>query len=358
MMENQAIVFAAGGTGGHMYPAITTLEDLSTQHDNLHLVTDHRGAKHLPNKSSFNVHHIKTPAVMTTDLWNRIQAVLMLGLSFFQMIKLLWRLKPKIIVGFGGHPATAVLLAAKVLRIPYGLHEQNAYVGMVNRFFAPKATFLALSFEDTQAIPTDTHTVYTGLPVRDEFYQNHEKPQDDYFRLFIIGGSLGAYVFSKQLPKALAMLPPAMRSQIKVVQQCRADDLESTREAYQKIDVAAELDTFIPDPYTKMFEADVVIARAGASTCAELAVTGTPAIFVPYPYATDDHQYYNAKYFVDSGAGWLYRQEDFTAEAVSELMQNLMNNPHIIEKAKGSYPQSAKNSRSLLRKYISDFLNI
>ncbi len=192
---------------------------------------------------------------------------------------------------------------------PVVLHEQNAVLGRANRALAGRAAALALSFADTRRIPAGTVTVVTGNPVRAAI-KNVARIAGPETSLLVLGGSLGARVFSDAVPAALAALPPALRARLRVVQQCRAEDLERVRAAYAASGVAAELSTFFPDVAERLAAADLVIARAGASTVAELAVAGRPSILVPLPGAIDDHQTANAASLAAAGGAWVIAQPD------------------------------------------------
>jgi UDP-N-acetylglucosamine--N-acetylmuramyl-(pentapeptide) pyrophosphoryl-undecaprenol N-acetylglucosamine transferase len=233
------------------------------------------------------------------------------------------------VVGFGGYPSVAPVLAARLVRRRPSviLHEQNAVLGRANRFLARRADALALSFTETERVPEHAATVTTGNPVRSAIIalakSSYVAPADR-IRLLILGGSLGARVFSDVVPDALRALPDALRTRLLVVQQCRTEDLDRVRAAYTQAGIAAELASFFPDVAARLLAAHLVIARAGASTVAELAVAGRPAILVPLPGAIDDHQSANARALALAGGAWVIAQPDFSAASLAARLTEVL----------------------------------
>jgi UDP-N-acetylglucosamine--N-acetylmuramyl-(pentapeptide) pyrophosphoryl-undecaprenol N-acetylglucosamine transferase len=222
-------------------------------------------------------------------------------------------------------------------RPPVILHEQNAVLGRANRFLARYATLLALSFPATARVPNGVSTETTGNPVRPAVValtqHGYAPPLNGEVRLLVLGGSLGARVFSDIVPKALALLPDALRSRLSVVQQCRADDLERVRTAYTASGIAADLAAFFPNVAERLAAAHLVVARAGASTVAELAVAGRPAILVPLPGAIDDHQSANAEALVAARGASMLAQRDFAPEGLAERLKALLATPDLLAHA-------------------------
>jgi UDP-N-acetylglucosamine--N-acetylmuramyl-(pentapeptide) pyrophosphoryl-undecaprenol N-acetylglucosamine transferase len=213
------------------------------------------------------------------------------------------------------------------------LHEQNAVLGRANRFLARHADLLALSFAATERVPESAATIVSGNPVRPAIAALAALPYEpptDTLRLLVLGGSLGARVFSDVVPPALAALPDDLRSRLSVVQQCRAEDLARVRAAYESAGIAAELEAFFPDVAAKLAAAHLVIARAGASTVAELSVAGRPAILVPLPGAIDDHQSANARALADARGASVIAQRDFSPSALSERLATLFAAPDLL----------------------------
>ena len=336
------IVIAAGGTGGHFFPAEALASELVARGHRVALMTDARAATKLP--ASFQgreVYVLRGAGVAGRGLRRQAAALAGLALGTMQARSILAKLDPAVIVGFGGYPVVAPVLATRLLRNrpPVILHDQNAVLGTANRSMARYATALALSFDRVSRVPPGVATVVTGNPVRPEFAQTAPsggglKPTLQEERrvgfspsgvsLLVLGGSLGARVFSDVVPAALAMLPAEMRAPLCVTQQCREEDIERVRAAYADCGVSAGLATFVTDVPQRMADATLFIGRAGGSTVAELAASGTPAILVPLPIAVNDEQGANAQALADVGAAWVVRQPGFTAEALSQRLATLL----------------------------------
>jgi len=245
-----------------------------------------------------------------------------------------------VVVGFGGYPSLPSLLAAGATKRPRVIHEQNAVLGRVNRLMAPRVDAVAVAYHHIQRYPAghELKMHITGNPVRDEIVAIREEGfppllEDGIFRLLVVGGSLGATVLSEVVPAAIAMLPRALLDRLQVVQQCREDDLEAVRARYAELGVAAECAPYIKDFPERLRWAHMVIARAGASTVAELACAGRPAIFVPYPHAMDDHQTYNVVDLVEAGGAISFRQSDFIPAEVAKHIQRMAVEPGVLEEA-------------------------
>jgi len=235
------------------------------------------------------------------------------------------------VVGFGGYPSLPAMLAAKQLRLPTLLHEQNAVLGRVNRLLAPRVSAIATSFAEISGIgAADLGKVTgTGNPVRDAIAAVRELPYTapqaaGPFRLLVLGGSQGARIFSEIIPAALIQLPPEFRTCIRLTQQCRPEDLDRVRAIYRDSGIAADLAAFIEDVPALLASTHLCIARAGASTVAEIALAGRPAVLVPYAAGTDDHQTANAKTLVTAGGAWLMPEAKFTASALRQTLDALL----------------------------------
>ncbi len=300
----QPIVIAAGGTGGHFFPAEALAIELAARGHRIVLMTDSRsGGLTSPVFNEREQHVLSGAGIAGRGAAQRVRAVMALAAGVNQARGILSRINAATVVGFGGYPSVAPVLGARLLRRRPSviLHEQNAVLGRANRFLAARADVLALSFAATGRVPGKMSATVTGNPVRPAIglaqigYVAPLAQPADRIRLLVLGGSLGARVFSDVVPVALTSLPVSLRNRLSVVQQCRAEDLERVRGAYLEAGVAAELSVFFPDVAERLAAAHLVIARAGASTVAELAVAGRPAILVPLPGAIDDHQSANAR---------------------------------------------------------------
>jgi UDP-N-acetylglucosamine--N-acetylmuramyl-(pentapeptide) pyrophosphoryl-undecaprenol N-acetylglucosamine transferase len=329
----QPIVIAAGGTGGHFFPAEALAAELVARGQRVVLMTDARsGGLSSPAFAGREQYVIRGAGIAGRGLWRGAKAVGSLAAGVVQARAILARIGASSLVGFGGYPCVAPVLAARLLRHRpvVILHEQNAVLGRANRFLAGRADVLALGFEDTKRVPAGTRTEVTGNPVRPAITglsQTGYVAATDRIRLLVLGGSLGARVFSDIVPAALRSLPDALRVRLTVVQQTRPEDLERVKAAYAADGISAELSPFFPDVAARLVAAHLVIARAGASTVAELAVAGRPAILVPLPGAIDDHQSANARALAEAGGGWVVPQPQFTPAFLADRLNGLLADP-------------------------------
>jgi UDP-N-acetylglucosamine--N-acetylmuramyl-(pentapeptide) pyrophosphoryl-undecaprenol N-acetylglucosamine transferase len=326
----QPIVIAAGGTGGHFFPAEALAEELVARGERIVLFTDARRAQALGPVFGPREHHVIQGAGLAGRGLRGIAAIARLVRGTVQARAILGRLRPAAVVGFGGYPAVPPLLAAAALR-PRPLlvaHEQNAVMGRANRLLVRVADVVAVSFPDTAKAPAGT--LVLGNPVRGALRAlaqvEYAAPTAE-LRLLVLGGSLGARVFSDLVPDALVALPPALRARLHVVQQCRAEDLPRVRQAYAAAGIAAELASFFADVEARLRVAHLVVARAGASTVAELAVAGRPSLLVPLPGAIDDHQSANARALAGAGAALVLPQPALTAEVLARTLAELLADP-------------------------------
>lgn len=338
-MTGRNIVLAAGGTGGHLFPAEALAQELQERGHRLVLVTDRRGAGHSHTLANLETHTIRA-GTLSGGAGKKVGGLMNIVAGVFQARALLPRLQPHVVVGFGGYPSLPTMLAAARSGAPAAIHEQNAVLGRVNRLLARRVNAIALTFKETERLEPDARkeVVVTGTPVRPEVLSH----RDEAYRgpgatgpinLLIFGGSQGANIFSSVVPAALATLEEDQRSRLQVVQQCRAEDLEGVRQAYSDAGIKADLATFYDDMPARMADAHLVIARAGASTICELAAMGRPALLVPYPHATDDHQTVNANAFSETGAGWTVTQAAFSPTDLFGRLNALLSVPHYLEQA-------------------------
>ncbi len=340
--DARKIILAAGGTGGHIFPAVALAEVLVARGFAPELVTDHRF--HHYNKASGDgvlgqipIHTIRAGSLGGGAL-RKGKNMLGIGVGVMQALALLRRLRPVAVVGFGGYPSFPTMVAAILSGERTIIHEQNSVLGRVNRALAKRATMVATSYQDTRKMPAGTRSVMTGNPVRAAVcaIAHVEYPalaESGLMRVLVIGGSQGASVFSEVIPAAMALLPADLRARIRLDQQCREGEIDAVREKYAALQMQVDVAPFFTDVAARLASAHLVICRAGASTVAELMVAGKPAILVPLPIATDNHQYYNAQAIEDTGAGWVVTQKAFTAEALATKLETLMRVPHRLSEA-------------------------
>lgn len=337
MKKQHKILLAAGGTGGHLFPAIAVAEELERRKIPAHLITDQRCAKYLTPDLPVESHIINIHIKMS-GLIAKIKSLTALLFACFHAIILLRKIKPSLVIGFGGYPSFPSLFAAILLGVPIVIHEQNCFFGKSNRIFARFAKIIALSYKETKNINPKfkNKIIFTGDIVRSKIYNLPPKKTfgGKRFHLFIVGGSQGAQIFSKLVPSAikkLKKLNPQLN--ISITQQAAKTDQDTISKIYTKLGIKHELAEFfhnMPELYKK---SQLVIARSGASTIGELTAIGLPAIFVPFPYAAEDHQYFNAKALADSGAAWCYRQEKISDSILAQKIHELTTNKKLLEKA-------------------------
>ena len=297
-------------------------------------MTDRRGAAFGDVLGRIERHAITARSPSVRGPLARGIAVLGLVRGVIQSAFVLRRIRPAAAVGFGGYPSVPPMVASGRLGIPSVLHEQNAVLGRANRMLARRASAIATSFPETEGIPRSRTALVTqvGNPVRAAIAAlrgaDYEPPQQGgQFRLLVTGGSQGAHVFAEVVPAAIAALPRALRERIEVSQQCRPEDLAGVERTYAEAGVQARLAPFFDDMPARLGEAHLVICRAGASTVAELAAAGRPAILVPLPIAADDHQSANGRALVAAGAAIMIPQASFTPARLARELETLMAEP-------------------------------
>ncbi|MBV8688316.1 MAG: undecaprenyldiphospho-muramoylpentapeptide beta-N-acetylglucosaminyltransferase [Alphaproteobacteria bacterium] len=339
MVFSRHYVLAAGGTGGHMIPAHALAEALIRRGHRVALVTDDRGAR-IPGLFEGVQVHILPAGRLGGGPAGWLKAVRNIFTGRAMALRLYETFRPSAVIGFGGYPALPALLAARSDRIPSLIHEQNAVLGRVNRLMAGKVDAVATAYEQVDRLPKSyaakTHLV--GNPVRDEVLELREQPfpaltGEGVFRVLVTGGSQGATVLSRVVPDGLGLLPEHFRRRLQVTQQCRAEDLEAVRARYAALGIPAELATYIEDMPERLAWSHLVIARAGASTIAELTAAGRPAILVPLPSATDDHQTANAREMARAGGARTIPQSRFTPIELAKQMQKLALDPEALANA-------------------------
>lgn len=332
------VMIAAGGTGGHFFPAEALATELLARGRRVALMTDARsGGLRSPVFAGLERFVISGAGIAGRGPLRAGKATLALAGGVLQARRVLARTHAAAVVGFGGYPCVAPVLATRLMRRrpTVILHEQNAVLGRANRFLSGHADRLALSFAATSRVPK-VGTLVTGNPVRPAIAALATLPYvppTDRVRLLVLGGSLGARVFSDVVPTALASLPDALLSRVTIVQQCRPEDLGRVRAAYDLAGIAAELAPFFQDVAERLALAHLVIARAGASTVAELAIAGRPAILVPLPGAIDDHQSANARALAEARGASVIAQRDLRPEVLRDCLASLLASPDMLAHA-------------------------
>lgn len=324
------IVLSAGGTGGHLFPAQALASELMRRGRRIVVMTDTRGSQYETAFPGAAIEQVPS-ATFVGSFAARLLAPFRIVGGILVSLRKFARIKPAAVVGFGGYPSLPVVFAAQFRGSPTAIHEQNAVLGRANRQLASRVNAIAASLPLARFVPR-TRIIYTGNPVRPEATRfltaSYDPPTGDGpIRVLVFGGSQGARALSELVPRALTNLPDDLRARLDVVQQCRPEDMEMVRAVYASCGINAELAPFFADLPRHMATAHLVISRSGASTMSELAVTGRPAILVPFPSATDDHQTANAEVFVREGAAWLVQQRDLSPEMLSKLLEEIFGAP-------------------------------
>jgi UDP-N-acetylglucosamine--N-acetylmuramyl-(pentapeptide) pyrophosphoryl-undecaprenol N-acetylglucosamine transferase len=352
-------VLAAGGTGGHLIPAFALAVELERRGHHVALITDDRGAA-LPGKPRFLPAHVLPAGRFGKNPFKWIQGLSAIATGRRMALRLYESFEPAAVVGFGGYPALPALLAADAAGIATVIHEQNAVLGRVNRLLAGRVDAIATSYPEVERLKRKflAKTHLTGNPVRAEVLALRDEPypafsEDGLLRVLVTGGSQGASVLSHVVPDGLAMLQPALRARLQVTQQCRPEDLDAVRLRYANHGIPAELATYFEDMASRLADSHLFIGRAGASTIAELTAAGRPAILVPLPIATDDHQAANVREMVKAGGARAIRQQNFTAKELAKQIQVMAQHPETLANAAHAAwncgrPNAAKDLADLL----------
>ncbi len=337
---SKTIVLAAGGTGGHMFPAFALAEELSRRGYIVDLATDMRGDKYERDFPARRIYQIPSATILSRAPIELTKTALTLAKGVRQAHKVLGEISASAVIGFGGYPSVPPIVAAALRGIPTALHEQNAVLGRANRFLAKRVKALATSFESVKFVSGDlAHKVhFTGNPVRQAVIESANRSYrppwaGDPIHLLVFGGSQGARFFSDIVPPALAALPEEIRIRLFVAQQCRPEDLDRVRGAYKEAGIQATCGTFFPDLPTWMAEAHLVISRGGASTISELSVVGCPAVLVPLPHSLDNDQLENAKTMTEAGAAWCIEQDELNAERLTDGLASVFMSPQELDSA-------------------------
>jgi UDP-N-acetylglucosamine--N-acetylmuramyl-(pentapeptide) pyrophosphoryl-undecaprenol N-acetylglucosamine transferase len=318
-------VLCAGGTGGHMVPAHCLALELMARGHKVHLVTDARGLRFPGLFPGVPVTKVEAASTGRSGWRSLPQVALSIWKGRSAARRLFKEIRPRAVVGFGGYPALPGLLAGLSLYLPCLIHEQNAVLGRTNRYLAPRVRAIATSWPRVRRMEGawQRRVHFVGNPVRPEVIAAGQAPfdaQSPRLKLLVTGGSQGAAILNTVVPAALALLPEPLRTALDVTHQGRDEDREAMLAAYAQAGITPRIAAYFPDLPAEMASSHIVIARAGASTVAELAVMGRPSILVPLPIATDDHQADNAQALVAAGAARMIRQQLFTPGTLAEAL--------------------------------------
>ena len=328
------IVLAAGGTGGHVFPAQALAAELLRRGRQIVLITDRRGTDYETAFVGVPVLGVAAGTFARAGRLGQFRVLFDIARGIIQARRHLARLRPRVVIGFGGYPCLPAMMAALSLGIPCCIHEQNAVLGRVNRLLAGRVKVIAgaLPLSTARDARLAAGLVMTGNPVREAILAVANAPYAEPgvtgpLNLLVTGGSQGASIMGDVVPAALAALPEILRKRLRVIQQVRPADLERVGAFYRDHGIEADCAAFITDMPRHLASAHLVIARSGASTIAELGVVGRPSILVPLPTAMDDHQTANARALAEGGGAWLMPQTEFTADALARRLTHLAGAP-------------------------------
>ncbi|AMM83930.1 undecaprenyldiphospho-muramoylpentapeptide beta-N-acetylglucosaminyltransferase [Martelella sp. AD-3] len=331
-MESKLFFLAAGGTGGHVFPAEALAHELIRRGHTVHLVTDSRAERYSGSFPAERIHIVPSATIGSKNPISIIRA----GFTLFKGSRVARSLfaafRPAAVIGFGGYPTVPPLYAAAASGIPSMLHEQNAVMGRANKMLAPRVNAIAGGFLTGEGEPLGAKIFQTGNPVRPAVLEAAkttygERTADAPFNLLVFGGSQGAHFFADAVPDALARLSPEMRALFRVTQQARPEDVDAVTARFAELGIPADISPFFSDMARRIAEAHLVVCRSGASTVSELSVIGRPAIYVPYPHALDHDQAANAALVAANGGAEVVRQSALTGERFSELLTEAVNDP-------------------------------
>ena len=329
-----SVMLAAGGTGGHLFPALALAQELKRRGIPVDLMTDMRGDRFGSDFPARTIFQVPAATIRGRSPLSLAKTGTTLAMGIRKASQILADVKPKAVIGFGGYPTLPPMIAARLKRIPTAIHEQNAVLGRANTFLAKRVTAIATSFQGVKGIDVGTAAKVrlTGNPVRDLVLEWAKQaytppPADGPFQILIFGGSQGAKFFSDTVPAALATYPPEARATLSIVQQAREEDRERVATIYRDAGITAQVAAFFPNLPEAMAKAHLVIGRAGASTIAELTVMGRPSILVPLPHALDNDQLNNAKRLAANGGALAIEQKNLTIERMAQEIGQLLDAP-------------------------------
>ncbi|MEM9797385.1 MAG: undecaprenyldiphospho-muramoylpentapeptide beta-N-acetylglucosaminyltransferase [Pseudomonadota bacterium] len=324
------MVIAAGGTGGHLFPAQSLAEEMLTRGWRVTLSTDERGARYagaFPQAVPIEI--VPSATFARGGIGAKATVPFRIAAGSWAAMRDFRRDPPAIVTGFGGYPSIPAIAAATLLKLPRLIHEQNGVLGRVNQLFATRVDAVACGTWPT-TLPSGVEAMHVGNPVRAAILKRHESPYiapgDHPMSVLVTGGSQGARILSDVVPAALIGLPDGMRANLRVAHQARPEDVARVEAAYGETGVSAEVLPFFDDMPTRMADAQLVIARAGASTVADLSVIGRPSILIPLASAIRDEQTANARALVDAGAATLLPEARLTPATLTEQVQLVLSN--------------------------------
>ena len=334
------LVVAGGGTGGHLFPGIAVAEEFLSRdaaNEVLFVGTEHGIEARVLPRLGYRLECIATTGMRGKNRLSQLKGVVLLLKSYFQSKKIVNEFAPDIVLGVGGYASGPLMLAARRFPCRRFIHEQNAEPGFTNKKLASIVDKVFLSLEESSRFFPAAKTLVTGNPLRKEILQQVQpgavkREGTDTFNLLVFGGSAGAHSINMAMIEALPLLR-GVSSQLAIIHQTGDKDLNEVKEAYCKEGFNAEAHPFIHNMAEAYHRADLVICRAGATTLAEITACGKACIFIPFPFATDDHQRKNAEALVEKGAGFMLLNRNLTGESLANMLLELMADPEKLKLA-------------------------
>ena len=356
-MTQPLLVIAAGGTGGHMFPAQALAEHMLRAGWRVKLSTDERGARYTGGfPHTVEIEHVKSATFSRGGLIGKLRAPFSIGIGALSAIRAFRRDRPTVVVGFGGYPSIPALAAATALRLPRMIHEQNGVLGRVNAVFARQVHTLACAVWPTE-LPSGVDAVHTGNPIRATVRSLAASPMppfDGPLNILIFGGSQGASILSASIPAGLAQLPQDMRQRLNVSHQAREADHDQAAKAYAEAGITVDIRPFFEDLPDRLMASHLVISRSGASSVADIAAIGRPSILVPLAAAIRDEQTANARALVEAGAALLLTEPDLTPDRVRQEVAALLASPDtLIQMAAAARDQGKPDAVDLLKHEVA-----
>ncbi|PPR77721.1 MAG: UDP-N-acetylglucosamine--N-acetylmuramyl-(pentapeptide) pyrophosphoryl-undecaprenol N-acetylglucosamine transferase [Alphaproteobacteria bacterium MarineAlpha2_Bin1] len=363
-LENRVII-ATGGTGGHVFPALAVADELISRGVKPIFLSDKRGEKYIKKVQNIDIIILPIKNFQSMNIFQNIKNFYLLLFSIIKSVYILLKIKPSLVLGFGGIASLPSLLVAYYFRIPTVIHEQNAIMGRANKFLSKFAKVILLSFDQTLNIPKkiDNRSFVVGNPVRSSFIKDRKYTipnKGEKINILILGGSQGAKLFSDVIPKVLSKFPNDIKDRIKITHQCRHTDVERVNRYYQESSINNDTRGFICDIADVLINSHLVISRAGASSLSEILVTNIPSIIIPFKYSKDNHQSLNAKKLTNAGASWLIEEDNVVDVKLSKLLDQIFSSLDVLSKNstnayKISKPNAAKDFVNILE---SNFFNV
>ncbi|WP_316355059.1 undecaprenyldiphospho-muramoylpentapeptide beta-N-acetylglucosaminyltransferase [Candidatus Trichorickettsia mobilis] len=347
----KSIILAAGGTGGHLFPAIALGEELIKRGYTVHLITDLRCQKYLTSDLKL-ITHVIDFKLDTKSLLTKIKSVMRMMLSTLKALLVIVKNNASIIIGFGGYPSFPPMLAGILARIPLVIHEQNCFMGKTNITLARFAKVIALSYQETKNVSHyQDKIVITGDIIRNHIRNIPTKNNFNnvLFRILVIGGSQGARIFSTLIPESITILMTQHPNiKLQVTQQVLKEDYDAVNSLYASLGISYQLSDFFHNIAELYGNSELIIARAGASTIAELTTIGLPAIFIPFPHAAENHQFYNAQAVQNQKAGWCFEQHSVTPTQIANKIFELISDRSILTSTSRNLLQRKSKGHKIL----------